>query len=128
MKAADELSTLCGIDMCAVIFSPCDPEPYVWPSQMGAQRVIERFKNLSDKEQNIRMVNQETFTRQMLTKVGEQVEKQKKKNREKEMTHVMYDCLNGEAFQNLSLVDLNFLSCLLSQKIRDIERRIELLE
>lgn len=38
--------------------------------------------------------------------------KQKSKNREKEMTHVMYKCLNGEGFHDLSLGDTEFLDLL----------------
>ncbi|KAH7862412.1 hypothetical protein Vadar_004504 [Vaccinium darrowii] len=57
MKAAYVLSTLSGINKCGIIFSPCYPEPYVWPSELDAHRVIARFKNMSVLEHNRRMVN-----------------------------------------------------------------------
>ncbi|KAI8545594.1 hypothetical protein RHMOL_Rhmol07G0051600 [Rhododendron molle] len=72
-------------------------------------------------------MNQETFTMQMLKKVKEQVVKQHKENPRKEMTNVMFPCLNVEKIQNLSLADPNEMGCLVGQNIRDVERSIEYL-
>ncbi|CAH8259504.1 unnamed protein product [Arabidopsis lyrata] len=38
MKKVNELSTLCGINACAIIYSPYDSNPEVWPSNSGVQR------------------------------------------------------------------------------------------
>lgn len=83
--------------------------------------------DIPESEQNRRTMNQETFTMQMLKKVKEQVVKQHKENRHKEMTNVMFPCLNVEKIQNLSLADLNEMGCLVGQNIRDVERSIEYL-
>lgn len=45
IKKVSELSTLCGIEACAVIYSPYDTEPEVWPSVVGAHRAIARFRS-----------------------------------------------------------------------------------
>lgn len=50
--------------------------------------------DIPESEQNRRTMNQETFTMQMLKKVKEQVVKQHKENWHKEMTNVMFPCLN----------------------------------
>ncbi|GJU01289.1 agamous-like MADS-box protein AGL80 [Tanacetum coccineum] len=129
MKKVNELSTLCGIDACAIIYSPYEAQPEVWPSNLGVQRVLAQFKRMPEMEQSKKMVNQESFIRQRITKANEQLKKQIKENREKEMTEVMYQCLNGKcSIANLILPDLNDLGGLVDQTMKDINRRIESLK
>ncbi|QCD98449.1 MADS-box transcription enhancer factor 2A [Vigna unguiculata] len=56
MKKVSELSTLCGIDACAIVYSPYDPQPEVWPSPMGVQRVLAKFRRMPELEQSKKMV------------------------------------------------------------------------
>ncbi|KAF5469888.1 hypothetical protein F2P56_010447 [Juglans regia] len=93
LKKMSELSTLCAVQTCAIIYSPYDPEPEVWPSPLGAQSVIARFKSMSKAEQSRKMVNQESFLGQRITKSEELLMKQHIENRESEMTQVMYRSL-----------------------------------
>ncbi|KAI3824741.1 hypothetical protein L1987_06212 [Smallanthus sonchifolius] len=129
MKKVNELSTLCGIDACAIIYSPYEAQPEVWPNNIGVQRVLAQFKRMPEMEQSKKMVNQESFIRQRITKANEHLKKQIKENREKEMTEVMYQCLTGKgSIANLILPDLNDLGGLVDQTIKDIGRRIESLK
>ncbi|XP_062154125.1 agamous-like MADS-box protein AGL80 [Alnus glutinosa] len=125
MKKVNELSTLCGIEACAIIYSPYDSEPEVWPSPLGVQRVLARFKEMPELEQSKKMVNQESFLRQRIAKANEQLKKQRKDNREKEMTQVMFQSLTGKGLQNLSMMDLNDLGWLIDQNLKDIYMRID---
>ncbi|CAN4110863.1 unnamed protein product [Withania somnifera] len=115
MKKVSELSTLCGIDACAIIYSPYDNSPEVWPNTMGAQRV------LADKK----MVNQESFLRQRIAKANEQLKKQSKENREKEMTEIMYQGLTGKGLHHLNLGVLNDLGWVIDQHLKEVYKRIE---
>nr|GFC25777.1 agamous-like MADS-box protein AGL80 [Tanacetum cinerariifolium] len=129
MKKVNELSTLCGIDACAIIYSPYEAQPEVWPNNIGVQRVIAQFKRMPEMEQSKKMVNQESFIRQRITKANEQLKKQIKENQEKEMTEVMYQCLTGKgSIANLTLQDMNDLGGLVDQTLKDIRRRIESLK
>ncbi|KAL8228848.1 hypothetical protein R6Q57_013748 [Mikania cordata] len=129
MKKVNELSTLCGIDACAIIYSAYEAQPEVWPNNIGVQRVLAQFKRMPEMEQSKKMVNQESFIRQRITKASEQLKKQIKENREKEMIEVMYQCLTGKgSIANLTLPDLNDLGGLVDQTIKDISRRIESLK
>ncbi|XP_059313383.1 agamous-like MADS-box protein AGL80 [Lycium ferocissimum] len=125
MKKVSELSTLCGIDACAIIYSPYENQPEVWPNTMGAQRVLAEFKRMPEMEQSKKMVNQESFIRQRIAKASEQLKKQSKENREKEMTEVMYQSLTGKGLQNLNLGDLNDLGWVIDQNLKEIYKRIE---
>ncbi|KAK7269385.1 hypothetical protein RIF29_22111 [Crotalaria pallida] len=130
LKKVNELSTLCGIEACAIIYSPYEPQPEVWPSPMGVQRVLAKFMNMPELEQSKKMVNQESFLKQRILKAKEQVKKLRKDNREKEITQLMFQCLSAGNIphNNLSMIDLNDLAWLIDQNLKDIGRRMETLE
>ncbi|XP_038991991.1 agamous-like MADS-box protein AGL80 [Hibiscus syriacus] len=128
MKKVSELSTLCGIDACAIMYSPYESQPEIWPSPMGVQRVLSKFRKIPEMEQSKKMVNQETFLTQRITKASEQLKKQCKDNREKEMTHVMFQNLIGKAsLHGLNLMDLNDVGWLIDQNLKEIDKRVDLL-
>ncbi|XWS42274.1 hypothetical protein CRYUN_Cryun16bG0001000 [Craigia yunnanensis] len=95
-KKVSELSTLCGIKACVVIYHPYESQSEVWPSPIGVQRVLSEFKKLPEMKQSKKMVNQESFLRRRIAKGNEQLKKQCKDNREKEMTQVMFQNLAGK--------------------------------
>ncbi|KAH7838042.1 hypothetical protein Vadar_021405 [Vaccinium darrowii] len=128
LKKTEELRILCGVDACGIIFHPYDPEPEVFPSHIEAQRIISQLRNKSELEQHRRMVSQKDFITQRVTSVNGQIVKQQKEVRHKEMTRIMFQCLNGEGFLHLNMVDLKDLNSLVGQYIIDIDRRIDFLE
>ncbi|CAO2823745.1 unnamed protein product [Amaranthus hypochondriacus] len=95
LKKMDELTTLCDVKACAIMYSPYEVRPVVWPGPSGAREVISSFKRLPEMEKVKKMVSQEEFLRQRITKAHEQLKRQQKENREKEMTQIMYQCLSG---------------------------------
>ncbi|KAK2407211.1 agamous MADS-box protein AGL80 [Trifolium repens] len=127
LKKVDELSTLCGIDACAIIYSSFDPQPEIWPSPLGVQRVLSKFRTIPEFDKNKKMLNQETFMKQRILKAEDQVKKQLKDNKEKEMTLLMFQCLNlGEiVHNNMSMTDLNHLDWLIDQNLKDIDKRLD---
>ncbi|KAG8369015.1 hypothetical protein BUALT_Bualt15G0106300 [Buddleja alternifolia] len=125
MKKVSELSTLCGIDACAIVYSPYESSPEVWPDLRGAQRVVSQFKRMPEMEQSKKMVNQESFIRNRISKAADQLKKVHKDNREKEITQLMYQCLTGKGLQGLGVADLNDMGWLLDQNLKEIYKRIE---
>ncbi|KAL8497929.1 hypothetical protein ACS0TY_021324 [Phlomoides rotata] len=125
MKKVSELSTLCGIESCAIVYSPYEAQPDVWPDARGAQRVLSQFKRLPEMEQSKKMVTQESLLRQRISKAAEQHKKVGKDNREKEITHLMYQCLAGKGLQGLGLPELNDMGWLIDQNLKEICKRIE---
>ncbi|KAK6139473.1 hypothetical protein DH2020_026787 [Rehmannia glutinosa] len=125
MKKVSELSTLCGIDACAVVYSPYESQPEVWPDIRGAHRVLAQFKRMPEMEQSKKMVNQESFIRHRISKAADQLKKIHKDNREKEITHLMYQCLTGKGVQGLGLPELNDMGWLLDQNLKEIYKRID---
>ncbi|KAI4370864.1 hypothetical protein MLD38_019165 [Melastoma candidum] len=128
MKKVNELSTLCGIESCAIVYSPYEPEPEVWPSALGVRRTIAQFRNMSEMDQSKRMMNQVGFIKQRISKAHDQLMKQLRENRELEVTGIMHRALLGHGFGGLNLLDLNDLGWLVDKNLREIDERIKSLK
>ncbi|KAJ6384729.1 hypothetical protein OIU78_027922 [Salix suchowensis] len=103
-------------------------KPEVWPSPPGVQRVLDRFRSVPQMEQIKRMVNQDGFLRQRITKTCDQLKRQRKDNREKEVTQAMFQCLGGGvSLGNLLMMDLNDLGWMVDHNVRDINKMAETL-
>ncbi|KAL6132849.1 hypothetical protein ACLB2K_065088 [Fragaria x ananassa] len=126
MKKVTELTTLCDIDACAIIYSPYDSQPEVWPSPLGVHRVLAYFKAMPEMEQSKKMMNQESFLRQRINKAHEQLKKQKKDNREMEMARIMFQSLTGNnSLQGLTLSDLTDLNWVIDQHQKELQLRMK---
>ncbi|MBA0752220.1 hypothetical protein Gogos_001076, partial [Gossypium gossypioides] len=129
VKKVHELTTLCGIEACAIIYSPdFDSQPEVWPSHAGARRLLSEFKKLPLSKQNNKMVNQESFLEQSLAKATQHLRELRKENRQKELKNAKSQSLNGKGIlQSLNSMDLNELGLLVKQNLKDIDDRVRVL-
>ncbi|CAA7045509.1 unnamed protein product [Microthlaspi erraticum] len=128
LKKVNELSTLCGVSACAIVYSPYTTNPDVWPSNAGVHSVISEFRGLPVLDQQKKMLDQEAFIRQRITKASEHLKKVSKENREREMTELMFQWLKGNVGRfHLNIVDLNDLGFMIDQKLKDLNRRIDVL-
>ncbi|GAU38353.1 hypothetical protein TSUD_209320 [Trifolium subterraneum] len=124
LKKVDELSILCGIEACAIVYGPYEPEPEIWPTPQGVQRVLSKFRAKPEFEKTKKMVNQEAFMRQRVMKAEEQLRRLRKNNRDIEMENLMSQCIKeGKVVHNnMSMHDLNALTWLIDQNLKDISR------
>ncbi|PQQ07747.1 hypothetical protein Pyn_30580 [Prunus yedoensis var. nudiflora] len=127
MKKVSELNNLCDVPACAIIYSLYDTQHEIWPSFLQVQRVLKKFKTMPEMEQSRKMVNQENFLRQRIEKANEQPKKQRKENREKEMTRVLFQSLTGKSLHSLNMVSLNDLGWLIDQSLKEIQFKIKIL-
>ncbi|KVH95948.1 agamous-like MADS-box protein AGL80 [Cynara cardunculus var. scolymus] len=129
MKKLNELCTLCGVDACAIMYSEYDPEVEVWPSNVGAQFVLDQFMMMPEVEQSKKMVNQDSYIRKRISKAKEQLDKHMKENREKKIGIVISECLSGEAsVVSLTLMDLKDMVFLIDHYVSEIDARLEFLK
>ncbi|KAK1559187.1 hypothetical protein Q3G72_011668 [Acer saccharum] len=91
LKKVSELSILCGIDACAIVYSPYNNQPDVWPSH-----------------------------HERIMKSNDQLIKQRKDNREKEMIQFMFKTLVGRSLLPLGMEELNDLGRTIDQYLKDI--------
>uniref|UniRef100_A0A803KU22 MADS-box domain-containing protein n=1 Tax=Chenopodium quinoa TaxID=63459 RepID=A0A803KU22_CHEQI len=62
VKKTRELSVLCGVDACAIIYGQDEQVPVVWPSsEEEAKRIISYYNSKSDLDPSQRGFNQYTF-------------------------------------------------------------------
>ncbi|CAB4302554.1 unnamed protein product [Prunus armeniaca] len=124
MKKVSELNNL---PACAIIYSLYHSQHEIWPSSLQVQQVLKKFKTMLEMEQSRKMVNQESLLGQSIEKANEQLKKQRKENREKEMTRVLFQSLTSKSLHSLNMVSLNDLGWLIDQSLKDIRVKIKIL-
>ncbi|TYJ15372.1 hypothetical protein E1A91_A10G179600v1, partial [Gossypium mustelinum] len=114
-----EMSTLCGVDTCAIMYSPYKSPPEVWPSLMGVQQVLSKLETIPEMEKSKNMLNQKTFLSQKITKAAEQLKNHCKENWEKEITQVIFNNICGKGvIHGLNFRALNDINLLLHKKMK----------
>ncbi|PKI48167.1 agamous-like MADS-box protein AGL80 [Punica granatum] len=125
LKMVNQLSILCGVPACAIIYGENGSKPGLWPpSPDEVRQVISKFLLMPAMEQTKKMLNQESFLRQRIAKAEEQLNRQRRDNREREVTDVMYRGLGGLLEQGwllgLSMLDLNDLGWAIDKTLHEI--------
>ncbi|OIV91068.1 hypothetical protein TanjilG_17028 [Lupinus angustifolius] len=124
MKKVSELTTLCGIQACAMIWNPFDAQTEVWPDPEGAKQLIKRYQETSLKDET-KNLNQESFTRQRITKAKDQLNKLRKENREKGTAQaIMHYIQTRKLPQNPTITDLKDMDTLVEKYLTDINSKM----
>ena len=126
LKKAMEISTLCGVDTCAIVNSPYDPQPEVWPSPSEAERVLMEFKGRPDNDHIKKRFDQDKFLRQRITKANAQLSKHQKKNDAMEMENFIIHLLADESgLQGLTFENCSNLAWSIDKQMRVVSQRME---
>ncbi|KAL2897210.1 Agamous-like MADS-box protein AGL80 [Bienertia sinuspersici] len=126
VKKTQELSVLCGVDVCAIIYGPHDQAPVVWPSdKVEATRIISKFKRKPEVDQSERQLNQQSFLQQSLNKAAEKLLNLKRRTRETEMENLITDLMTKKlTLEQVPNCDLGDLLRVINAKLTLIEHRI----
>ncbi|XP_064955632.1 agamous-like MADS-box protein AGL80 [Musa acuminata AAA Group] len=129
IKKVRELSILCGVEACVVVYTPHENQPVAWPSLQEAVQMMARFKSMPEIERSRKMVNQEAFLHQRIAKLLEQLRRQQRENREIEMTWLTWEGFRGRSFDDLDVEDASALAWSVENKLKEVsDRREELLK
>ncbi|WMV24264.1 hypothetical protein MTR67_017649 [Solanum verrucosum] len=121
LKKAHELNTLCDVEIAAVIDSPYNNEPTVFPNYDAAINTFVKFKELPTLEKSKNMVTREEFTKKRIEKMEEKLLKVRKQNRLKEITNEMYEVTRGKDISpNMDPYDFNDLSYMIKKNLLQI--------
>ncbi|KAL3830900.1 hypothetical protein ACJIZ3_019702 [Penstemon smallii] len=84
IKKVRELSTLCGLEACAIVYRSNEPEPEVLPSQLGRMllRILHTQINASAR-----------IAKVIKSKLEDELYRLRKENKHKELEHFMYQCI-----------------------------------
>ncbi|KAG7552010.1 Transcription factor MADS-box superfamily [Arabidopsis thaliana x Arabidopsis arenosa] len=129
LKKLNELSTLCGVQACALIYSPYQSVPESWPSTNGAKEVASKFMEMPSTARAKKMMSQETYLMERITKAKEQLKNLVVENRELQVRRFMFDCLEGKMSDyRYDAKDLKDLLCYINQYLDQLNGRIEILK
>ncbi|XP_057432338.1 agamous-like MADS-box protein AGL80 [Lotus japonicus] len=122
LKKVRELTILCGIQACLIVFNPFKSEVEVWPNPEGVRQVIKKYQNASVIDQT-KNVNQESFIMQRITKARDQLKKLRQENREKELTIDMFKYMKEKNLPDkLNVEEVKEINELIEKKRKDIEK------
>nr|AIZ95421.1 MADS25 [Apostasia odorata] len=125
MKKVKELSILCDVRACAIVYSPHEPQPEVWPSVAEAARILARFRSMPEIEQSKKMLDQESFLRQRVARLHDQLRRLERENHELEAAAVLRECLAGGSLLDLRIEELASLAWMLEHKAKVVQERID---
>ncbi|KAE8700903.1 hypothetical protein F3Y22_tig00110551pilonHSYRG00104 [Hibiscus syriacus] len=109
VKKVKELTTLCGIDACLLMYNPGEQEPMAWPSPDEVKQLIEKFHLVPELERTKKTINMETHVKEMLSKVQDQLIKLNIKNKEEEVGQFMHQMHRGKMMDGFNLNELDAL-------------------
>ena len=125
VRKTQELSVMCGVDACAVIYGPYSQAPVVWPSsEAEARRILTNFKRKPEVDQSQRQFDQAALAKENLAKAQEKLMKLRKKNREMQMENIITEIFQGRMNpEQVPPSDLGDLLWVLEDKMKKIEHR-----
>ncbi|KAK8708589.1 hypothetical protein V6N13_059627 [Hibiscus sabdariffa] len=125
IKKVMELTTLCGIDACLVIYSPQENEPMVWPSVDEVKRLVGKFYLVPELERFKKMMSMETYMNEKLFKEQENLMKLNRKNKEVEVGQFMLQLHQGKMMDAFNVNELEALIWFGEAQRTNIRKRIE---
>ncbi|KAM1180976.1 hypothetical protein ACFX1Q_020861 [Malus domestica] len=130
-RKLNEITTLCGVIACAVIYDTSDTKVDVWPSPQEAFYVLEKIKNLPEERQGKFKLDQESFLKNNISKQNRQLERVRFKNQELDEKLLWIEYLELECKNFLDpgrLESLIGLDDQLDKRIVFLTKRIEFFE
>ncbi|XP_050229306.1 MADS-box transcription factor PHERES 1-like [Mercurialis annua] len=126
LKKVSELTILCGVSAFAIIYSPGEAEPMIWPSRSVMQQMLIRYENIPEIVKYKKMMNQEIYLKERLGKNHEHSKKSKKKNRDLEMSYLM-DRLHSQrnGIDDFAAIEMQILIWLLEERMRNVRKRVD---
>ncbi|XP_060190511.1 transcription factor CAULIFLOWER-like [Lycium barbarum] len=127
-KKADELSTLCQVKLCMIIYAPKHSDKQqeetvtIWPEKDTVRSLIESYRGRSDDDRRLRTHDLSFYFKDLARKVEIESAKLRKSNHEAK--YPTWDQL----YDNLSTDQLKQLTALLGAKIEVTKQRLEFLK
>lgn len=129
MKKLNEITTLCGVKACGIVFKPDDLEPQIWPSIEGVHSVLVRFMQTPNFDRDRKMFDHESYLKERIQKLNEKLKKKMKENRMMWMSVQLHHYLEaGNVPEDLSTSDMNDLTYVVDEKMKEINMKMVQLE
>lgn len=125
-KKAMELSTLCQVDVCAVVSeAPHDRNPDMWPPREEAMQILSRFGGMSEADKSKKMVDRFGYLSQQMEKLQLQLRKVQSENCELETVILLQELLSGQSriADVASFERIANLAAVVEMRLAEVSRR-----
>ncbi|XP_078152595.1 MADS-box transcription factor PHERES 2-like [Carex rostrata] len=96
IKKTSEISKLCGVDACIVIYGPQDREPDVWPPRENTMQILSCFSSMSEDQRSKNMVDQKGILLKQVEKLKVELRKVEEENCRLETMMLLQDVFSGQ--------------------------------
>ncbi|CAH8306699.1 unnamed protein product [Eruca vesicaria subsp. sativa] len=125
LKKLNELTILCGLRACAIIYSVYEEGPEVWPNRKEVRVLLKKLRALPEKKQTKFMMDQKDLMTRMIQDAKKKLEKEQMHSRAMELGLIasstdMHDADYSE--------DLIKAADVVEKKIKVIRERIKAVE
>ncbi|KFK44352.1 hypothetical protein AALP_AA1G246400 [Arabis alpina] len=125
LKKLHELTILCGLRACAIIYSDYKEGPEVWPNRNEVRVLLNRLSELPVEKQTKYMMDQKDLMNRMIQDAKKKLEKEQMHSRAMELGMVAsFDDLNDADYSE----DLIKAADVVEKRIKVIRERIEAVE
>ncbi|XP_019096769.1 PREDICTED: floral homeotic protein PMADS 1-like [Camelina sativa] len=111
LKKIEEVTILCDVKACIIMFSPEEDYPMVWPSLKQVRDLLDDFFALPEIEKKKKETSLQSYLKEKTKKVHEQLMKTHKKNQNYAIDQMMLQLHRGRSIADL---DLNEIYALIS--------------
>ncbi|TVU21350.1 hypothetical protein EJB05_30978, partial [Eragrostis curvula] len=128
MKKTHELTSLCGIKACVVVYEADAAQPEVYPSVPEARRLLKSYKAIPDELEKLKKVlSMEEYLRTRISKLREQMSKPDLKKREDRALYLLHEAMDGclPGLVSLTNEELESLEWVVESKMRSTKERFE---
>ncbi|CAM8880312.1 unnamed protein product [Rhodiola kirilowii] len=124
MRKVMEISTLTGEDACGIVLSPEEGDPPVfWPPSIN--EVLDRFFSLAEADQCKKMTTLDSYMQEKISKMEEQLGKERRKARDEEINFVMHSIYShGKKIDSLTIGETHELFWYMEELKKKCELRI----
>lgn len=123
MRELNELSAQCGIEACAIVRKPDDPQVEILLSQQGVQRFLSGDGRLEEVVETTEEMTEETYLKERIEEAKELLQQKLMENERKEKTLRMYQCLKAVMLpENLNYDELKEMAVLIDQEMEGIQQ------
>jgi hypothetical protein len=130
LKKVNEISTLCGIEACAIIFGENNAQPEVWPQGPATRNVLSKFLHLPEIERSKNMVDLTAYLNQSIAKSQLLLKKQMEANKKNEFVQFITKVFSTGQYrpEDVNVNELNDLMAFIDNNLKEIDWRLQSME
>uniref|UniRef100_A0A0E0LUT2 MADS-box domain-containing protein n=1 Tax=Oryza punctata TaxID=4537 RepID=A0A0E0LUT2_ORYPU len=127
-KKASELSILCGVDTCLMVYGEGEVQATeIWPSVPAAMGILERFKAMPQLNRYKKTMDLEGFIKERVDKLQEQLHKVRRDADESETKLLLVEALDGRhlGLEGLTIEKLTSLGWMADAQLKIVNNRLQ---